>query len=400
MKKSIIAIAVGTALAAAGAAQAEVTVYGRGDVSIDSQNNGDESFIYISSNSSRIGFKAMEEIEGGLKAGFVAEQTITMDGVGASVFDRNTYVSLGGGFGSIILGKIDTPVKTLGRKIDFFSTQIGDSRNIIQLQATGASLGFSDSDCTANGDGTGAALTGSALTKCQALDTAKGFGADARPQGISYTTPDMGGVTAVVMFTPEDGTKDASAFSLGVNYAQGPILVGFGYESHGEGLGLGAKIAAVNTNYATFIGDELDSETVMRLGGSFSFGDAKVAALFQSVSSLGGLKDNDLTSYGVGGSYKIGAGTVKAQVYMAGEIDCGTDCGDKTGATMIALGYDHSLSKSTTVYAAYSVTNNDDAAGYNAAGAGSHSASAGVAVDSSGNSESPSAISFGMVTKF
>ena len=100
MKKSTLAVAVGAALVMAGAAHAEVSVYGKAHVSIDSLDNGDKSYIYVSSNSSRIGFKASEDIEGGLKAGFLAEQTITMDGAGTSVFDRETYVEYANGYSS------------------------------------------------------------------------------------------------------------------------------------------------------------------------------------------------------------------------------------------------------------------------------------------------------------
>lgn len=368
MKKSALVVAVSAALVMAGAANADVSIYGKAHISIDSLDNGDDSFIYVSSNSSRIGFKATEDIDGGLKVGFLAEQTITMDGAGASVFDRETYVSLGGGFGNFAVGKIDTAMKTLGRKIDFFGDQIGDSRNLIQQSVSLTSVFGSQAAC----------ITATGFTA--AVCNAKSVGYDARPGNmITYTTPDMGGISATIAYMPEDGTKDASGFDLAGNYTGGPLFVGLAYESHGKGMNGGG-----------------DEETGLRLGASFTQGDMKVAGMFQSSSDIGGLKDANTTILGVGASYKLGAGLVKGQLYKADKYKDTS----KTGATMIALGYDYSLSKNTTVYAAYAVTNNDDFGRYSAS-AGGHGANAGVYVNpTSLKAESPSGLSFGMMTKF
>ncbi|MBI3776446.1 MAG: porin [Gammaproteobacteria bacterium] len=384
MKKSILAVAVGAALVMAGAAHADVSVYGKAHVSIDSLNNGDESFIYVSSNSSRIGFKASEDLDGGMKLGFLAEQTIAVDGSGTAptVFDRETYVSFGGGFGTAMVGKIDTPMKSLGRKIDFFGDQIGDTRNLTAQSFSLEGLGFTAGDiCT----GLTTATTPT-LAQCTAAIKVKNVGYDARPSNvIAYTTPDMGGVAATVAFMPEDGTKDGSGFDLAVNYTGGPLFVGFAYESHGKGM---------NSGLASAGSDE--SETGFRLGASFTQGDMKVAGMYQSSTDIGGFKDLNTSIIGVGASYKLGAGAVKGQLYKADKYKDSS----KTGATMIALGYDHTLSKNTSVYAAFAITNNDDGGMYGISG-GWHSANPGVYVDpTSGKSESPSGLSFGVITKF
>jgi len=367
MKKSVLAVAVGAAMAMAGAANADVSVYGKAHVSIDSLNNGDESFIYVSSNSSRIGFKASEDLDGGMKLGFLAEQTIEMDSVGAKVFDRETYLSLGGGFGTAMVGKIDSPMKSLGRKIDFFGDQIGDSRNLTAQSLSLTTLYGSQTACVADGF-------------TAALCNAKSVGYDARPNNvIAYTTPDMSGVGVTVAFMPEDGVKDGSGFDLALNYTGGPLFVGFAYESHGKGMGAGGE-----------------DETGLRLGASFTQGDMKVAGMYQSSTDIGGFKDLNTSIIGVGASFKLGAGAVKGQLYKADKYKDSS----KTGATMIALGYDHTLSKNTSVYAAYAVTNNDDYGRYSVAGAG-HGANPGAYVTPTTlKAESPSGLSFGVVTKF
>ena len=375
MKKSVLAVAVGAAMAMASAAHADVSVYGKAHVSIDSLNNGDKSYLYVSSNSSRIGFKASEDIEGGLKLGFLAEQTIVMDGSGSSVFDRETYVSLGGGFGGVAVGKIDTPMKSLGRKIDFFGDQIGDSRNLIAQSASLETLGYTAATAAAAG-----LCPGLTTAQCTTAVKTKNIGFDARPGNmITYSMPDMGGIGATIAFIPEDGTKNGSGYDLGGNYTGGPLFVGVAYESHGKGMNGGGEV-----------------ESGLRLGGSYAMGDAKVAGMIQSSKNIYGFKDFNTTIFGVGASFKLGAGAVKGQLYKADKYKDSS----KTGATMIALGYDHTLSKNTSVYAAYAVTSNDDFGRYSVAGAG-HGANPGVYVNPTTlKSESPSGLSFGVVTKF
>jgi predicted porin len=87
---------------------------------------------------------------------------------------------------------------------------------------------------------------------------------------------------------------------------------------------------------------------------------------------------------------KLGSGAIKAQIYVIGETDT-----KKDGASLIALGYDHSLSKNTMVYADYAMVNNDTGASFSASGAG-HGDSAGV----SAAGKDPSALSLGLKVKF
>eukprot|EP01036_Dinobryon_divergens_P002144 gene2144-2828_t len=127
MKKSLIALAV---LAASGAAMAQSSVtlfgvvdatyaYGSGSVSNKSQltNSG--------YNSSRLGFRGVEDLGGGLSASFWLEAGVNNDngtgGVtntnnqaatstgGGLTFNRRSTVSLNGGFGEVRLGRDYTP---------------------------------------------------------------------------------------------------------------------------------------------------------------------------------------------------------------------------------------------------------------------------------------------------
>lgn len=58
-------------------AQSSVTLYGRINVSAEHQKEGDTSATAMANNSSRIGFKGVEDLGGGMTAGFQFETALT-----------------------------------------------------------------------------------------------------------------------------------------------------------------------------------------------------------------------------------------------------------------------------------------------------------------------------------
>ena len=142
MKKSLIALAVAGAFAApAMAATSNVDVYGLMHFAIEDTNvNGQD--LQVTDRVSRIGFKGSEDLGGGLKAIWQIEQqinatnsanttvttstaTITTSGghsythnhtasVGNGAFGgaglRNTFIGLSGSFGTVLMGRHDTPL--------------------------------------------------------------------------------------------------------------------------------------------------------------------------------------------------------------------------------------------------------------------------------------------------
>ena len=186
MQKKLIALALASAFAApAFAATANVDIGGTMAFSIDSldadsADNGRNT--NISSNASNIFFKGSEDLGGGLKAIWQVQTYFSAGGTGNTdtsfggnadgVGSGNTFVGLAGGFGTVILGKNESPVKMLSRKVDFFNNQIGDSRNL-----------------TADVSNSGTATT----------VTGAGVGFDTRPNNmIAYVTPNMSGFSATV----------------------------------------------------------------------------------------------------------------------------------------------------------------------------------------------------------
>lgn len=123
-------------------------VYGKLNITLN--NNGsdgvNEKEIDLISNSSRLGLKGQLEMQDGLVGLYQIEYQIDpVDGhardevrgengeikVTDSTFtQRNSYVGLKGSFGTIKLGKHDTPLKKASLKVDLFNDLKGDIKNI------------------------------------------------------------------------------------------------------------------------------------------------------------------------------------------------------------------------------------------------------------------------------
>jgi len=372
MNKKLLALAIAAALApaAAMADSGNVKISGSVHMSVDSLNGNssqtgtdNDREMNISSNNSYINFSGDEDLGNGLKAIWQLSSVVGMGDTstpaGGNAWTSGvSYLGLTGGFGTTVMGRLDTPMKAVGRKVDLFADQIGDARNLTNNTDTGA--GF---DLRVN-------------------------------NAIAYVSPSMGGFVGTLAYVTNVDAGAAewnsiTALSASGVYEAGPAMVGLAYEKHNlSNLNNGTTVTGVQ------------DEKAWRLAGGYSFGDVKVVALFQKTSDLGGT-NRDRKTWGLGAGYKMGATTIKGQYYNAGDLsDCGTvDCGS-TGAKMYVLGADYSLSKRTTAYVAYAKTNNDSGA---TAGTGAaFSAFGGGHGDNPGTvaGKDPSGFSLGMKHSF
>jgi len=347
MNKKLLAIAVGAAMVAgSAAAMADATVYGKVHLSIDSLDNGasgsvasggtDNSGIYVSSNSSRLGIKGSEDLGNGLSAIYKYEMSTDYSSKNLAG-DRNAYLGLKGGFGTFLAGRHDTPFKTIGRKNDLFGDTIADSRNLTN-------------------DG----------------------GNDARATDVLVYANQFGAVDLAAAYVPDDGTVDAGGYSVSLGFAQGP---------------LGVAVATQSTNKGSFTPVD-KSATASRLTASYKMGSAAIHALYQQETAMGGADGADGDTWGLGASFKSGMNTFKLQYFdRSNDVASGAP---KDDGNMVALGVDHSMSKMTKVYAVYASMSNDDGANYGLGGSGHDKASR--PTPSTGNDYS--GFSVGMITKF
>ena len=208
MKKTLIALAAVAATSVA-FAQSSVTLYGVADVSLAKSSGTSLRFDSAGSHAvgsngfnnggSRWGIRGVEDLGGGLKAGFNFEQGLSLRDGGADTpaFQRAAYMTLSGGFGEVSLGR------RLGPSFNAYAT----------WELTGAA------NYSAVGNQFGATVLGGAREDSM----------------IMYTSPNFGGVTvqfAHVLKANNGGTDAVN--DLNVRYVSGPLRVGFDYKKEGS----------------------------------------------------------------------------------------------------------------------------------------------------------------------
>lgn len=329
MKKSLIALAV---LGACGAAMAQssVTLYGMADVWVGKQKSeiggvSTSTSVQTSGgfNTSRLGFKGSEDLGGGLKANFNLEGALGIDtGTAAGFrFDRQSWVGLSGGFGEIQLGKPWTPY-------DDTRAMANDTFNANFAASWGTWLGYEDNPRNT----------------------------------IRYNSPNFGGFSGAVAYSlgedraisPTDSASSLVSFSL--NYANGPIVVGFAHQAEKVESAVPVYLDAPN-----FLSDAgLTGKTTYNLlNGSYDFGFLKlVGGVNQVKVSPDGLGDIKANEWNLGVDVPVGAGfDIGVGIARSTRETGGTDFEEATG---LSLGAKYTLSKRTFLYGAYQRVKTED----------------------------------------
>ena len=140
MKKSLLALAVLGAFAGAASAQSSVTLYGTVDLNARYiKNEGSTRRLSLSQdgiNSSQLGFRGIEDLGGGLKAGFdlIAGVNADTGTTNSKFFNRRSVIKLLGNWGEIRAGRDYTPTFWNQTIFDAFGTNgLGSASNVAQL---------------------------------------------------------------------------------------------------------------------------------------------------------------------------------------------------------------------------------------------------------------------------
>ena len=321
MQKKIITLAV-IAAAFSAPAFADSTVYGVLDAAVVSASaDGQKSQLLTVSgglSASRLGVKASEELDGGLKAIAVLEyglaDTQTKDGL-TTATARQQLLGLAGSFGTVATGYLQTTGYDWGSKFDVTAgSSISPLQNI-----TNASNGNTNF------------LIGSKAVASRAQ------------RALAYISPDFGGFSFAVNYsTAMSGlgnlTVAASATETigraavaSAKYDNGPLSVGLVYA--------GTSNPASTSNVTEYA-----------LGASYDFGIATLKGTFQSSKNgqTGTLGSAD-SAYSLGAVIPAGPGAV-ALSYAASNIASLSN----SNASGYTVGYLQGLSKTTTAYVAYS----------------------------------------------
>ena len=373
MKKHLLALAIGSAFVIPATAQ-NVTIDGIVDMSVqgiskissakdkDTVSRNNVATNYRSS--SQLRFAGSEDLGGGLKANFMAVESLgnteQSGTLARDVFSRGLYVALAGGFGEIQLGR---PHVTFLSDIGTFNGGLG---NFAGLRTT---------------DGV---VTGTTA-------------ATSRPgNSIVYNSPSFNGVTAQVVYSAGDESvvaankKSGQQTSVSARGAIGNLsfLVGTakqkisaaatnckvlftnsGDPTQGAEVVTGTGTTGCALTDSSVVGADVVTEIVKGvaaldgeikhngLGISYNFGVATVTYNFlDGKRTNNGAEDYKFRSQGIHVSFPMGAVTpfVTYRIY-----DNKTPGAADKDHTATSVGVNYTLSKRTNVYAIFDKISND-----------------------------------------
>lgn len=341
MKVRLLPLAIAAAIAAPGVALADgPTVYGKFNVSYEysdvdtsagmwipdvdySASGGDDADTWeLDSNASRFGVKGSENISDSLKAFYQAEFGIDVDegnSGGQTLSQRDIFVGLGGNWGSLQGGRFDTPLKKSQGKVDQFNDMNGgDIGNVIVGEVRASDL---------------IQYSSPKIADALSLNAAFQPGEEYCFEGAASDC--------------EDGP--AENFSVSAVYDAGGFYAALGYDD---------GIAGYDT---------------IRLSAAAKLAAFELGAIFQTAEESEGEGEQD--GYILSAAMKLGEanklrfqyGASEAENYAFGgddfedDIDFAPPVGPlfgwagegETDVTLIALGFDHILSKQTRLYVNY-----------------------------------------------
>jgi predicted porin len=332
MKKSLLALAVLGAFTGVASAQSSVTIWGVVDLSANDIKNGDAHTQSLASNqlnSNRLGFRGIEDMGGGLKAGFWLEAGMNnatgyagggsgnvsnTDTASGQLFNRRSTVSLINPMGELRLGRDYDP--------SFWNTVFFDVNG-------------------ANGLGQGLNLIsslGSGATTIARTNNSIGY----------FLPPNLGGFYGQAQVAAGQGTNANKYYGGRLGFAAGPIDVAVGY-----GLTKTQSVGGGNLTPENF--------KMANIGGSYDFGVAKILAYFNR-NTWGVRKQN---VYEVSAGIPLGQGELRAVYGHADGSGGGTDGDD---ANLYSVEYVYNLSKRTALYTTAAQIRNKGAAAFTVLG--------------------------------
>lgn len=214
-----------------------------GRLSVDAQN-------------SYLGFRGERRLGStGLKGIWQIEQAIELDtgNSDATFSNRNSFLGLAGGFGTVKLGHMDTIYKEYGAVVSMFGIGSG---NFVSPSNMLSQIGVGRNSA--------------ARFHERAQNT------------IQYQTPELSGFQAGLQYSPDETKNNvgyslnAELWSMGVKYEAGPLYVSLQHEIHKDRFGGSNNVAGALSNIGTAGAHSKDTGT--RLSATYKLGAHKFAA--------------------------------------------------------------------------------------------------------------------------
>jgi len=337
---------------------------------------------------SEIGVKGEEALGGGTSAWFQCLSSFDVTGNrGANGSGgwcgRNSAFGMKGGFGNAFVGNWDTPTKVVMSNYRVFALSYPMG---IGMMYNGASSDVGNANANSGTVVSGAG--GSASMGSQFIAVGGGASFSRRQTRLfSYVTPVMSGFQGSVAFSAANETSAQTSastaqkprlWSMGLNYTNGPLGLGFGYEKH---VGYNAFAVTSAGSGAAFT-EGTDSSYQLGAGYTFMGGALRVNALWarlkynQTISTIGSTDQNlQQTNWNLNGEWKVSGphsvrlgytkngtstgtvGTTAAPVMIGGIL--GNGGAGNTGAQKYSFEYAYAMSKRTELSLGYAKVNND-----------------------------------------
>ncbi|AHF01964.1 porin [Thiomicrospira aerophila AL3] len=347
MKKNILAVAIAGAMAAPLAANASApTLYGQMNVAIDSVS---DSGSYFANRNSRLGVKGSEDLGNGLKAVYQLETTLNMaQGNGGSGSNtggnngwgqlRNTFVGVSGGFGTVIAGRHDTPLRMI-QPNDRFNDSFYLGNNTGRFGGLNVGTQIDGEDFELNGSGE-----------------------DRLDNMVAYLSPNMNGFQ--VMFGGITNAANEKGRSLGNAYS---AAVQYGSKRNG----LFAAVGLTQRTDALYAADENIDQQNIRATVQYADSGLVVSAMYNQLNTKAIGTSPTKTDFGnhsnivLGAAYTMGDFTPRAKIAFVSYDDFVLE-GDKfktKDATNYAIGLDYALGKKTRTFVEYGVLDKNNGNG-------------------------------------
>ena len=173
---------------------------------------------------SRLGVRGHEKLGGDLKAIFQLETEFKIDQNDTPFAARDSFVGLDSKrWGTIKLGRMDTPFKKYGDEISFLGVSSG---NFVSTSNVLRKTGFGTS-------------------------SASSFHLR-RQNAVQYETPDFAGFDAAVQYSTDEtktATRDPHVWSAGIAYQMGPVKLTLAHEQHWDLFGGSRNVPSAMSNF-------------------------------------------------------------------------------------------------------------------------------------------------------
>jgi predicted porin len=294
-----------------------ITIYGRLDVAVESNNDGDVKRTALHNYSSRLGFKGERKFNDSVSGIMQIETGVAPDDNANSgtLASRNSFVGLKGQFGTVIGGKHDMPFKSLE-----------GGGTVTQL------WGNADTpDVILNGKGTGRTIKDNV------------FGLGTRQTNVlQYWSPKFSNVSVKLAYSPDEvngaaGTTKSTNLGGSIEFDNGTWNAGIAMEKQSNKTAIGQDLSGTKAT------------------AGYKFDQGTVGVGYSTINNGAGKRTKNWV---VTGAYNVGPTILKANYGQSSESATGANDSVK----MFGLELDYPIDKFTTVYTYYTkITNGDKA---------------------------------------